>query len=529
MKTLRWSFCILVLLMGNMVFTPVYAMGGNSSPPIPAGGTNNPQRHALIIGNSSYTSTAPLENPAKDARLIAAALTNANFNVRLHIDLTQKQMKRVLRDFSRDLRSIGPDAISLVYFAGHGTQVAGRNYLVPVDADIEVEADVSIETLAVDEILGQLENNTGALSIIILDACRNNPYKRGRRASVRGLAPVKASKGSIIAYSTAPGTVALDGTGDNSPYATALNKYLRVGGLSIEKMFKNVRVEVDKMTRGSQTPWEESSLFGDFVFLPALARPARPRLQTATSGGRKNSSDTRLAAETAFWNTIKDSNNSSGIESYLRTFPRGLFAPLAKMKLAEQKARHKKSLELIKQQRVSSLVREQEKKSRSHMPSPRTKAKECIEYFRKDGTDTYCVSSRLKSQQKNSYGVASLLDNSNYTAWFEGKSNDGIGEWVLVDFGELRKVDRLILKNGYNKNKEIYYKNSRIRSMRLTFSNGRKHVIALTDDPGEQVFKIARNVTARWVKMTILSVKRGNKYKDTGLNELRVVSSAISK
>ena len=118
-------------------------MGGASSSPQ---ASSNAKRHALVIGNSAYSNTAPLANPAKDARLIAAALGNAGFNVRLHIDLPQKKMKRALRDFARDLRRIGPDAVSLVYFAGHGTQVGGRNYLLPVDADIEVEADVSIET-----------------------------------------------------------------------------------------------------------------------------------------------------------------------------------------------------------------------------------------------------------------------------------------------------------------------------------------------------------------------------------------------
>lgn len=517
---LRCLLFFITLIVGHALPTSLYAMGGSSSP-------RTSERHALVIGNSAYTHTSPLENPAKDARLIAAALTNANFNVRLHIDLTQKQMKRAVRDFSRDIRRMGDNAVSLVYFAGHGTQVSGRNYLVPVDADIEAEADVGIETLAVDEILGQLENITGSLSIIILDACRNNPYKRGRRASVRGLAPVKAMKGSLIAYSTAPGTVALDGTGANSPYAMALNKFLRVGGLSIEKMFKNVRVEVDRATKGSQTPWEESSLFGDFVFLPGQSALSSNAQKSFSSGQQKNT-DTRLAAETAFWNTVKDSKNPSAMESYIRTFPRGLFAPLAKMKLAEQKAKLQKGIELIKQRKVSSLLKQRNNLTRSHKPSPKAKAKECLEFFRRDGTDTYCVSSRLKTQQRNSYGVASLLDTSNYTAWFEGKSTDGIGEWILVDFGELRKVDRLMIKNGYNKSKDIYYKNSRIRTFNLTFSNGTQRVASLKDEPGEQSIPIRGNVSARWVKLTILSVIRGNKYKDTGLNELRVVSSPAS-
>ncbi len=522
----RWTFALWATLASLMLCSSGFAMGENAGR-----GQASAQRQALVIGNSAYEKTSPLENPAKDARLIAAALRNAGFNVRLRIDLTQKQMKRAMRDFSRELRSMGPGVVSLVYYAGHGTQVAGRNYLVPVDADIEVEQDVSIESLAVNDVLEQLENIKGSLSIIILDACRNNPYKRGRRASVRGLAPVKASKGSLIAYSTAPGTVALDGDGANSPYAIALNRHLRAKGLSIEKMFKNVRVDVDKATNGSQTPWEESSLFGDFVFLPA-----QPGNRSNRSQG--DSRNAELAAETAFWNTVKDARNPSGIESYIRTFPHGLFTPLAKIKLAEQKAAHERALALIKERRVSKLIAQQKrintlvqrqtKAVRTSIASPRAKAEECLDYFRKDGSDTYCVSSVLKSQQGNSYGVASLLDDSNYTAWFEGKPGDGIREWILVDFGGPRKVNKIIIKNGYNKNKAIYYKNSRIRSMKMTFSNGRKHVFPLNDGPEEQVIRVPRNMVANWVKLTILSVKRGNRYKDTGLNELRVITSPAS-
>ena len=525
MKPLRWLICILILLTTSLA-TPLHAMGGASSA-APAKASNN-QRHALVIGNSAYTSTAPLENPTKDARLIAAALENAGFNVRLHEDLSQKQMKRALRDFSRDLRASGPDAVSLVYFAGHGTQVAGRNYLVPVDANIEFEADVSIETLAIDDILAQLENNTGSLSIIILDACRNNPYKRSRRASIRGLAPVKASKGSIIAYSTSPGTVALDGRGANSPYALALDKYLRAPGLSIEKMFKKVRVEVDRTTSGKQTPWEESSLFGDFVFLPGKARASNPSRTKTSSRSSNSATEARLAAETAFWNTVKDSNNPAAVESYVRTFPKGLFTPLAKIKLAEQKAKYKRGLELIKQQTVSKLVTSRNASKRRHRPRPRSSKEDCLPFYRTDGQDLYCASSVLKTQYGNKYGVASLLDDSNFTAWFEGHKGVGIGQWIMVDFGELRTIGEITLKNGYNKKQDLFYKNSRVRTLSLTFSGGQtRPSLVLKDQPGQQTFKIPGKITARWVQLKIQAVIKGQKYRDTGLNELRVHSSPV--
>ncbi|MCP4933414.1 MAG: CHAT domain-containing protein [bacterium] len=522
-KQNRQSLLSLITVVFTLIFcAPLHAMGGASSKTIDS------KRHALVIGNSAYAHTSPLDNPAKDARLIAAALENADFNVRLHTDLTQKQMKRAMRDFSRNLRSIGPKAVSLIYFAGHGTQVAGRNYLVPVDANIEIEQDVSIETLAVDEMLGQMEAIDGALSIIILDACRNNPYKRGYRSSVRGLASLKAVKGSIVAYSTAPGTVASDGVGANSPYATALDKYLRVGGLSIEKMFKNVRVEVDRVTKGLQTPWEESSLFGDFVFLPGQASSSQNR-SGPSSNNKTSAGDTRLAAETAFWNTVKDSDNPATVESYLRTFPSGLFAPLAKLKLATQKAKRQKDLELIKQGRVSALVAARSNKAKRHRPRPRSSKEDCLSFYRTDGQDLYCASSVLQAQKGNKYGVASLLDDSNFTAWFEGDRGIGIGQWILVDFGELRTLRKITVKNGYNKKKSLYYSNSRVRTLSLIFSGGQtRRSLVLKDQPGRQSFQIPGKIKARWVQLKIQSVIKGKKYSDTGLNELRVFTSPVA-
>ncbi len=521
MKSRYLLAIILVLLFGASLSSPLLAMGGAH-----ATRAGSSSRHALVIGNSSYKYTAPLANPQRDARLIAAALENAGFKVRLHTDLSQKKMKRALRDFARDMRRLGDRAVSLVYYAGHGTQVAGRNYLVPIDADIETEADVPIESLAADDVLGQLENIKGALSIIILDACRNNPYKRGRRSSVRGLAPIKASKGSLIAYSTAPGTVALDGEGTNSPYATALDKFLRRPGLSIEKMFKNVRIEVDRMTKGAQTPWEESSLFGDFVFLTKkTARPLRAHTQPGTSP--QSQQGARLAAETAFWNTVKDSNNPSAVESYLRAFPKGLFAPLAKIRLADQKAKRKKSLDLIKNQTVSRLLARRMAYKTRHLPRPRSAKEDCLPFYRKDGQDLYCASSVLKSQEKNKYGIASLLDDSNFTAWFEGRPGVGIGQWLTVDFGELRRVNKITLKNGYNKSEDHYYNNGRVRVLALRFSGGHRQAVTLKDQPGTQSFFIPGNISARWIQLKIRSVIKGRKFSDTGLNELRVITSPI--
>ncbi len=235
----------------------------NPRPLEAAADLQDPQhRLALVVGNSAY-STSPLRNPVNDARAMAEGLTNAGFEVILREDLSQNDMKRAIREFGRRLRNGG---VGLFYYAGHGVQVEGRNYLIPVNAVINSEPEVEYESVDVGFVLAQMESARSRLNIVILDACRDNPFARSYRSAVRGLASIDAPLGTLIAYSTAPGSVASDGDGDHGLFTEELIRNLQVPGLKIEDVFKRVRVGVQEKTAGRQVPWESSSLTGDFYF-----------------------------------------------------------------------------------------------------------------------------------------------------------------------------------------------------------------------------------------------------------------------
>jgi hypothetical protein len=227
------------------------------------------RRTALVIGNAAYEGSS-LQNPVHDATDMAAALRPLGFEVTLLRDVDLRAMREALDTFSRQLRQGG---VGLFYFAGHGVQVGGENYLIPLRTNISREQDVPYEALPVGRILGGMEDAENQLNIVILDACRNNPYARAWRSSSRGLVAVQATRGSLIAYATAPGAVAIDGNGRNGLYTAALLKHITTPELNVEQLFKRVRAEVVEATHGTQTPWESSSLLGDFAF--ALQTPGQ--------------------------------------------------------------------------------------------------------------------------------------------------------------------------------------------------------------------------------------------------------------
>ena len=224
-------------------------------------------RLALVIGNGGYAS-APLANPGNDARLISSALAETGFDVRTLVDADKRGMKAAVRDFSARLRSAGPDAVAVFYYAGHGVQVDGRNYLIPVRARIDTAADLEFEAMEAQWALDKIGESGVPLSLFILDACRNNPFRSLSRAASRGLARMDAPTGSILSFSTAPGKAARDGDGANSPFTAALAEAIRAPGLKVEDVFKETRRRVVDVTGGEQTPWESSSLIGDFYFTP---------------------------------------------------------------------------------------------------------------------------------------------------------------------------------------------------------------------------------------------------------------------
>ena len=262
------------------------------------------ERLALVVGNSEYTRLTRLDNPANDANLIAGALEDVGFEVTRLVNADRPAMVTAVQNFAGALEAAGPDAVGLFFYAGHGAQSQGANYLIPLGAEVAGEDDLPLSAVSAAGVLDAMGRAGSALNVVILDACRNRPFPRARSAT-GGLAYMRGPSGSLIAYSTAPGAVAVDGDGRHSPYATALAKGIREPGVRIVDVFRQVRIAVERETRGQQTPWESSSLTGDFFYFnppptgapdqpqvaeqrPSRPRPARPRPPapgSAESGG----------------------------------------------------------------------------------------------------------------------------------------------------------------------------------------------------------------------------------------------------
>ena len=220
------------------------------------------QRVALVIGNASYKDS-PLRNPVNDAKDIAETLKGLGFKVILRINSDRRQMIEAVREFGSSIKRGG---VGLFYYAGHGVQSRGKNFLMPVGARIEGEGDLEFEAMDANMVLAQMDEAANRVNIVVLDACRDNPYTRSFRSANKGLAQMDSVKGSFIAYSTAPGSVAADGIGRNGTYTKHLLTSLRQSDTKIEEVFKRVRLEVARETGNKQIPWDSSSLLVDFYF-----------------------------------------------------------------------------------------------------------------------------------------------------------------------------------------------------------------------------------------------------------------------
>jgi uncharacterized caspase-like protein len=217
-------------------------------------------RYALVIGNSAYPDK-PLKNPANDARDVARALERLGFDVQLKTDAKLREIEEAIGQFGAKLRRGG---VGLFYYAGHGVQVQGVNYLVPIGARLSSESDVKYECVDAGRVLGKMEDAGNELNLVILDACRNNPFTRGFRSVDQGLARMDAPTGSLVAYATAPNSVASDGGGTNGLYTKYLLQNINTPGITIEEVFKRVRIGVMNETGKKQVPWESSSISGYF-------------------------------------------------------------------------------------------------------------------------------------------------------------------------------------------------------------------------------------------------------------------------
>ena len=265
-------------------------------------------RVALVIGQSGYRAVPPLPNAANDAKHMAELLNSAGFEVTSAEDLSQNDMRQAISDFAAKVSASGPDTVALVFYAGHGLQIDGENFLIPVDLDPKREADVPLQAVRLNDLLNTLGALHTRMRILMLDACRNNPFPALNGTTGHGLAIVDTkagAPGSFISYSTSPGAEAEDGSGEDSPYTTAVLSIAKQPNLPIEQAFKQIRVAVNQATDGRQVPWESSSLTSDFKFFssdngPRTASDAQaaiPQPKVADAGASE-------AQRILIWRTI---------------------------------------------------------------------------------------------------------------------------------------------------------------------------------------------------------------------------------
>jgi uncharacterized caspase-like protein len=300
------------------------------------------KRVALVIGNSTYPNF-PLKNPANDAKDMATKLRVLGFDVIERNNLKTKQIGSTLSEFRNKL---SPGSVALVFYAGHGLQIKGENYLPAVDADITVEEDVSNQSLSVRQIMDVLDNAKSRLNLVFLDACRNNPFaNRSFRSTEGGLARVSAPSGTLISYATRPGSVAADGDGRNGLYTSKLLAQMD-SNQQIEQSLKRVVSEVKSASQGKQEPWMEGSIEGDFCF-GGCNTGASTQVATLTPEATSESATTAATIKTKeqiedeYWEEIKDSGDITSLEQYRKDYPKGRYLNTAKIKIAQLKKQGK--------------------------------------------------------------------------------------------------------------------------------------------------------------------------------------------
>jgi formylglycine-generating enzyme required for sulfatase activity len=285
------------------------------------------RRVALVIGNGKYGANYAdglLDNPVNDANALAAALHELGFEVVSDINQDLAGMRRLIRQFGERLR--GAEA-GLFFFSGHGVQVGGVNYLIPLGHQIEREADIELEAVSAAAVLAQMEAAGAPVNLVMLDACRDNPFRPlSRTQGQRGLVRMTAPSGTLIVYATKPGAIAVDGRGwPNSPFTTSLLQHIRTPGLKVEELFKRIAVGVETLTNRKQSPWVEGVLRGDFYFTePPETQPApTPPV---------------YSGEQALWRAIENSTDAQDFRDYLQQYPKGEYGAAARVKLRRLEA-----------------------------------------------------------------------------------------------------------------------------------------------------------------------------------------------
>jgi uncharacterized caspase-like protein len=495
------------------------------------------KRAALIIGNAAYRNMTPLQNPGNDADDVDAALRRLGFETIAATDLDRSGMNDALDRFSR--LADGAD-IAMVYYSGHGMQFNGANYLLPVDARFDSAADINrFRLMPLDDVMEALRRVHG-VAIMVLDACRNNPIEneikrrlaaspgnRGDAAVTRGLKPQPAGNGLLIAYATQANDVAADGAGRHSPFTSAFLNNVETPGIDLRVMMLKVQDEVDGMTGHRQRPEVANSIIGQFMLKPAGSQQDVP----SPSGGSSQAARPPSDEVARVWAATKDTASIAVLDDFIHQFgdtPYGSMARARREEIRKPAVNNSPtggSSEMValpaspQPGNIESRVRPP---PAADLPKPHAPRESC------SGAPVngmkYCASSALGPQFGNTYGVGHLFDGDRSTAWVEGAAGQGIGEWITVEFDTARLVRSIVIDNGYQKNSDIFYKNSRVRRMTLVFSGGERQSLSLQDQFGQQTFPIDRPTRARWIQLIIEDVYPGNKYQDTAISKLSVVA-----
>ena len=290
-----------------------------------AGPAGAEQRVALLIGNNGYPS-APLRNAVNDARELGATLRELGFKTIVKENTSRAEMVGALQEFGKALE--GAEA-ALFFYAGHAMQFKDRNYLIPVDAVMGSEDDVTFFSVEVAQVFDRMERAKTRFNFVVLDACRDNPFRESFKVSAAGLAQMSGPSGTMIGYATAPGQTAADGFGRNGLYTTHILQNIKIPDMPVEILFKRVREGVERDSKRQQTPWDLSSLKGDFVF-----NPTGRSLATGGNGQPSGpSADMTAQLEREFWISVRDSNRADDIQAYVDKYPSGTFATLARNRL----------------------------------------------------------------------------------------------------------------------------------------------------------------------------------------------------
>ncbi len=277
-------------------------------------------RQALVIGNARYQNS-PLDSPVSDAKAIASAIQAMGFDVVLHLDGGRDAVIKAIDDYVARLAS--RKAVGLFYFTGHGAQLAWRNYLIPVDAVINSQNDIAPQSVELNALLQGLTKAANPMNVVILDACRDNPFGKAAPLEQKGLSQFDAPPGSLVAYATTPGNVASDRAGASGLYTESLLRELKIPGAKLEDIFKRVRLAVRRRSNGQQIPWESTSLEEDFYFQPPKTSQKLSEIET----------EKRFEAELAIWERIKAVTDPAPLEDYLRSYPSGVFSEVAQFRL----------------------------------------------------------------------------------------------------------------------------------------------------------------------------------------------------